>query len=257
MSSPLVKTIADDNDIPTIQPEDKDQILALLQQYGDFDAAVVVAYGLILPKAVIDYFPLGMINVHGSLLPRWRGPSPIEAAILNGDEKTGVSLMQISPSMDTGDVYISEAVSIDDATKPGLYQELSNLGAKVLSDNLEAILNQEIKPQPQDESLATYSQMIKKADGEIDWKKSAIDISREVRAYLGWPGSRVCINNNDVIITSVTVIEASGKPGSHFINENGDLIVYCGKNSLIINSIKPVGRQEISGQQFVRGYLQR
>ncbi|MEX0919803.1 MAG: methionyl-tRNA formyltransferase, partial [Candidatus Saccharimonadales bacterium] len=223
---------------------------------GHFDAAIVVAYGLIIPQEVIDYFPLGIINIHGSLLPRWRGPSPIEAAILNGDDKTGVTIMKISEKMDAGDIYLSKELQLDNTiTKPQLYKELSHLGANLLVDNLPPILEGDIEAKAQDESLATYSHMIKKEDGLIDWNKSATDISREVRAYLGWPGSRTSINYNDVIITSVTVDKSDGKPGDFFVNSSGDLGIYCGKNSLIINSLKPAGRKEISGSEFARGYL--
>ncbi|MEX0934619.1 MAG: methionyl-tRNA formyltransferase [Candidatus Saccharimonadales bacterium] len=256
VSPPQIKTLAQEHKLKLSQLQHKSEVLETVKSFGHFDAAIVVAYGLIIPPEVIDYFPLGMINIHGSLLPRWRGPSPIEATILGGDDKTGVTIMKISEKMDAGDIYLSKEVQLNDVvTKPQLYKELSDLGARLLADNLESILEGDIQPKPQDESLATYSHMIKKQDGIIDWDKPATDISREVRAYLGWPGSKASINYNDVIITSVTVHKASGKPGDFSVNSDGELIVYCGEDSLIISSLKPVGRKEISGSEFARGYL--
>ena len=252
---PLVKDIATKYDIPIIQPESKDNIRFLLKPY-DLSIGVVVAFGMILPKEAIGYFEYGLINAHASLLPRWRGPSPIEAALLHGDDKTGVTLMQIAPEMDSGDIYTQEEISLSgDETRLSLYDELSKMSASMLNNNLPKIIEGSMQAQPQDDSQATYTKLIKKSDGYIDWSQPAEYIERSIRAYLGWPGSRATIEERNATITAAHITPLTGPAGTPVVTEDKQLAIYCGKDALIIDSLTPAGKREMSGSDFARGYL--
>lgn len=253
---PLVKQIANEHQIPIIQPAAKHEVLPLLKSLDlQIDAAIVVAYGMILPPEVLNYFPSGMINVHASLLPRFRGPSPIEAAILEGDNQTGVTLMQLAAQMDAGDIYTQKKIALNkNETRPELYSQLSQIGAELLVECIDNIISGEIPPQPQNEEEATYTKLIKKSDGIIDWSLPATTIEKSIRAYLGWPGSRTTLMDRDVVITSVSVVHEKGKPGDATRSGDGNLLVYCGKDALIIKTLIPAGKKEMTGADFLRGH---
>ncbi len=164
---------------------------------------VVAAYGQILPQSLLSLPPRGCLNVHGSLLPRWRGASPIQAAILAGDDVTGVTIMRMDAGMDTGPVLVRRSTPItDEDSAPELEKRLSTMGAKLLVDALPSYLDGLLAPVPQDESLATYAPIIKKSDGLIDWSRSAVEIWRASRAYKPWPGSYSYWNGRLVKIIS-------------------------------------------------------
>ncbi len=177
--------------------------------------AVLAAYGKILPQEVLDQFPLGIINVHPSLLPQYRGPTPIEQAILGGVAKTGVSIMKLTQKMDAGPIYKQKTLHLSGGeSKAELAASLQRLGAELLLEVLPEIINGSLSPRQQPHpDRTTYSKLLKKSDGEIDWNKSAVRIEREIRAYLGWPGSRAKIAGKDVIITDVTVVDQTGRAG--------------------------------------------
>lgn len=231
----------------------------MLQSLGiKIDAAVVVAYGMILPQEVLEYFAKGMINVHASLLPLYRGPSPIEAAILGGDSHTGVTLMQLEAQMDTGDVYTQKKISLNgDETRPKLYDQLSRIGAELLVECIDKIVAGEILPHPQDDAKATYTKLIQKSDGIIDWSLPAAVIERTIRAYLGWPGSRTTLMGKDVVITSTRIVDSKGEMGASEPNEAGELLVYCNKDAIIIETLIPAGKKEMTGAEFIRGYYKK
>lgn len=253
--APIIKTVAESHGIPVIQPASKDELLPLLEAY-EVDMGVVVSFGMILPAEVIDFFSGGLVNVHASLLPKWRGPSPIEAAILAGDNVSGVSIMRLEERMDAGPVYgFAEMPLAPEITQGEAYEELSQLGAETLTALLPGIINGEIDPIPQDEDSATYCKLIKKADGAIDWSKPALEIERQIRAYLGWPGSYGKIAGLPVTVTKVELLPTKGPAGKHFITESKELAVYCGQDALIVKSIKPAGKREMSGKDFLHGYL--
>lgn len=255
IEAPAVKQLATKHGLPVIQPRTKTEILELLRAYGPIDMGVVVAYGMILPPEVIRYFPLGLLNIHASLLPAYRGPSPIEAAILNADEQTGVTLMQIEPKMDAGNIYTRRKVPLTgDENRVVLYRDLSKLGAQLLTDSIPKILDKKIVSTAQDESLASYTKMISKSDGEIDWSLPASQIERQIRAYLGWPGSYAQIWGRRVTITSAKVIDAFGPPGEPFIASESELAIYTSHQALVVNSLIPAGKHEMSGSDFVRGH---
>ncbi len=217
--------------------------------------AVLAAYGHIIPQFVLDQFPRGIINVHPSLLPAYRGPTPIEQAILDGATKTGVSIMRLTAGMDEGPIYKQKTIHLTGKeTKIELAEQLHRLGSKLLVEILPAIADSVIKPRQQPHpDRATYSHLLTKADGIIDWRKSALQIEREIRAYAGWPGSHTKLANKDVIITSASVVAQQGKPGQILV-EPKKLLIFCGHDALQINCLKPAGKPVMSVQAFLAGY---
>jgi methionyl-tRNA formyltransferase len=206
----------------------------------------LVAYGKIIPKRIIDIFPHGIINIHPSLLPKYRGPTPIEQAILDGASKTGVSLMQLAPEMDAGPVFTQEEIALKGTeSKEELAEQLLQTGAKLLAANIHAILDGSLKPTSQDDSDATYTQLIKKQDGLVEWNKPAEQLEREVRAYLGWPKSRAEIFGHETIVTKARVAKD---------HEDGGLVIQCKPGWLEIQELTAPSGRTISGTEFLRGY---
>lgn len=231
--------------------EDKEEELHSLKP----DIGVLVAYGRILPKTVIDIFPYGIINIHPSLLPQGRGPTPIEEIILSGKNKTGVSIMQVAEGMDEGPIIAQQAIDLTGTeTKQELADRLLTLGCRLLIKCLDDILSGKAKPLPQSENEASYTKKISKEDGIIAWDKPAILIEREIRAYAGWPKSKAKINDVDCIILDADVLEAESKPGEIKTDKN-TLIVGCGKNSLTIQRLQPSGKKPMTAGEFIRGYI--
>jgi methionyl-tRNA formyltransferase len=254
LTYPAVKRIALASGIPVLQPPKVSEISDKLRHLNP-DAGIVVAYGKIIPASVINLFPGGLINVHASLLPRYRGASPIEAAILAGDEAAGVTLMQIDEGMDTGPTYDAAKLQLAGTeTKHDLYEQLAELGADLLSAKLSHILDGTIVPIPQDNTYATHVGLIQKDDGRIDWSKPAQTLEREVRAYVGWPGSRTHLAGTEVTITAARVSPKDGPAGTPYKSPSGELAVYAGSGSLIIDTLKPAGRREMTGPEFLAGH---
>jgi methionyl-tRNA formyltransferase len=254
LTTPAVKRLAVAKQIPILQPTRVAEATAGLRQLKP-DAGVVVAYGKIIPESVIELFPRGLINIHASLLPLHRGPSPIETAILEGYQDTGITLMQIDASLDTGPTYDQSKLQLTGSeTREDLYEQLAELGADFLSAKLANILEGNIVPLPQDSKHATTTKLIAKDDGRIDWSKPARRLEREVRAYLGWPGSRAEIAGVDVTITAARLLPQAGPPGKPFKTAGGELAVYAASDSLIIDRLKPAGKREMSGPEFLAGH---
>ena len=205
-TEPPVKTYAREHDIPVWQPDTlrdiADNIRALQPVAG-----VLVAYGKIIPQSIIDLFTPGIINLHPSLLPRWRGPSPIEAAISHRDSKTGVSIMQLEAGMDSGPVYAQQTISLDGTeTKPQLYEQLFSLGNDMMVRILPAILSGELQPTPQDESQASYCSLLSKDDSLLDpTAMTALEADAHIRAHLGFPRSRITLGEHTLIVTRAHV----------------------------------------------------
>ncbi len=218
---------------------------------------VLVDFGVIVSKEVIDYFPLGIINSHFSLLPEWRGADPITFAVLSGQAKTGVSLMLLAEKMDTGKLIAQKALRIKPGTTtPGLTDELISLSNKLLLEYLPDYISGKIKPKAQPlKNGATYSRRLTKADGNIDWAKTAQQIERQIRAFLGWPGSRTTIAGKEVIIlkASVAKIDSDKQPGQAFVH-NKNLAIKCADHCLVISKLKPAGKNEMTGQAFIAGH---
>ena len=215
---------------------------------------VVIDYGIIIPQAVIDYFPLGIINSHFSLLPRWRGADPISFAILSGDSETGVSLMRIVSALDEGPLLAQESLTVaPDATTPSLTEELIHLSDQMLSKYLPQYMDGQLGPVPQPADGATYSRKLEKSDSQLDFNKTAVELEREIRAFTGWPRSRMRIGGTDVVVTKAHVAEGSGTPGQIW-RQDKSLGVYTSGGVLVIDSLIPAGKKEMPTAAFLAGY---
>ncbi len=280
--------VAARHNIPLLTPAKPADILESLRSMKP-DAAVLVAYGRIVPQSIIDVFPHGIINIHPSLLPLHRGPTPIESVILEGATRTGVSIMSLQQKMDAGPIYGQSEVSLGGTeTKQELANLLLDLGTKMLTELLPGILDGTIVALPQDHSHANYDQLIKKEDGALDFRKPAVQLEREIRAYAGWPKSRTTLGQTEVIVTSADAVASnkprselssdsrlsgresisfykklsrksttgqapSNKPGTIFKTPDSEIAVITGEGILLINSLKPAGKREMSAQEFLAG----
>lgn len=248
-----VARIAAQHGIPVIAPpkltKAKDELMSF-----DAEAGILAAYGKIVPTSIIGVFPSGIINIHPSLLPKHRGSTPIETVILDGELETGVSLMGLAEKMDDGPVYAQQIVPLrGDETKQALADQLLKLGSNMLITHLPKILDGSLAPSAQDEAQATYTDKIDKNDSELDFKKPAGELEREVRAYAGWPRSRAKIGTTEVIVTAAHATSARGTLGALFINGR-QLGLHCSEGTLIIDSLVPAGKKEMTGAAFLAGY---
>ena len=228
------------------------------------DLGVVVAYGEIIPKDILDLFPLGILNIHPSLLPKYRGPSPIQATILNGDKETGVSIIKLDEKMDHGAKLKTQNLKLKtDDTYVSLSQRLAMAGAQLLIDILPDYLVGKIKPVPQDDARATFTKIITKEDGRINWQKSAEEIERQIRAYAPWPGcfSEFVVNGKKINVKIIEAIHELPLQDDNQTNigqfsiQNGQLFVQCGHGALLIEKIQPEGKKEMTAKEFINGYL--
>ena len=213
----------------------------------DADMAVVAAYGLILPKPILDAPKRGCVNIHASLLPRWRGAAPIQRAILAGDEMTGVTIMQMDVGLDTGPMLLKRDVRIDRKTAGQLTEELANLGANALLN----WLNEPTAPEAQPEDGVTYAAKVDKAQARIDWSKSATEIERQVRAFVPAPGAWFEVNDERIKLLEAEVTEGSGKPGELL---DDDLAVACGEGSIRPLRVQRAGRGAMTAGELLRGF---
>jgi methionyl-tRNA formyltransferase len=254
LTIPAVKRLALAKKLKVLQPARVADIKPEITKLKP-DAGIVVAYGKIIPAGVLPSFPKALINIHASLLPRHRGASPIEAAILDGDDATGITLMQIDPGMDTGPTYVQSKLQLAGTeTRLELYERLAETGAEFVAAKLTAILSGNIVPIPQDNKHATATRLITKADGRLDWSQPARRLEREVRAYLGWPGSTAEIAGAQVTVTAARALGQSGTAGRAFKTRGGELAVYAGQGALIVDQLKPSGKREMTGPEFLAGH---
>lgn len=224
-----------------------------IKSYG-VKAAVLAAYGKIVPKEVLDLFEIGIINIHPSLLPKHRGSTPIESAILNGDLETGVSIMRLAPEMDAGAIYGQQSIKLSGhESKQELVDRLDSLGQELILNNLEAILEGRLKPLDQPSEGATYDSLITKEDGLINWQEPWTIIDRKIRAYAIWPKARTTIGTLDVAILKAHFENHEGEPGK-YTNRDGSLGVYCQDGLVLIDQLLPAGSRTMSGRDFVLGY---
>lgn len=252
-----IEIAAESHGIPVIAPEslkseDTRKNLANFKA----DAAVLVAYGKIVPQTIIDIFPRGIINIHPSLLPRHRGSIPLESVILTGETTTGVSVMALHAEMDAGPVYAQQTIELSGAeTKAALADKLVSIGKDLLLQNLPAILDDSLTPKDQDHTKATYDQRIDKSMSELDFQtKSAETLAREVRAYAGWPRSRCTIGTTEVVVTEAQALtEPSGVPGTLWL-DGKQIGIYCSSGVLQIEKLIPSGKKEMSASSFMSGY---
>lgn len=254
-----VADIAKEHDIPLYLPNRPSEIIEDLISLNP-DIAILVAYGRIINQEVIDIFPQGIVNIHPSMLPKYRGPTPIESAILNGDTETGISIMQLTAGMDEGPTYVQKPLTISKGwTKFRLYRDVAYWSTQLFFEHFPAILDGSLQPVTQDHSKATYSRLIKKSDGIIDWKnKTAEQIEREVHAYEGWPQSRTTLGGVEVILTNVEAMpHKRGKAGDLVFDDKGDvqsITVNAKEDCLYIWALKPLGKKEMPVKAFLAGY---
>jgi methionyl-tRNA formyltransferase len=250
-----IKISADARGIPTYQPKSvrKPESLEALQAFKP-DLVVVAAYGKILPTSILEMAPLGCVNVHASLLPKYRGASPITQAIANGDAECGVSIMQLDEGMDTGAVHAMRSIAIESTDTCGtLTVKLAELGAKLLIDQLKTILNGESVPQIQNNELATHAPLLSKEDGRLDFSKPATIIERQLRAHHPWPGSFTMFGETRVVITKASLSPEAGTPGTIIRADKHGLQVACGEQSLLIEQLKPAGSKIMDASAWVAG----
>ncbi len=241
-----IEVIAKAHNIPVLLPEKPADIMAELVDF-QAEAAVLVAYGKLIPQAVIDVFPKGIINIHPSLLPLYRGPTPIEQAIRDGVQKTGVSLMGLNSGMDNGPIYAQqEFVLSDNQVKLELTRKLLYAGGELLIKNLPAILDGSLTGKPQDEAAASFTSLLTKVDARLSVSKNAEELEREVRAFALWPKSKASFFGNDITVLKAQVIPEK--------NPN-ILVLECADKSLleITQLVAPSGKT-MSGADFIRGY---
>jgi methionyl-tRNA formyltransferase len=223
------------------------------------DLGVVIAYGKIIPDEIIDAFAHGIFNCHPSALPAFRGPSPIEAAIL-ADEPITVSIIQLSSEMDAGDILDQAELpgQTHDLTAPEIYNAAGLVGAELLIGIIRKLQNKTLVPTPQDHSLATFSTKISKADGLIDWNKPAIQIEREIRAYAGWPGSKTSLNDSDITITRAhvaAIAPARSIPcGTPLLTTDGSLAFQTSQGMLVVDRLKPAGKRDMTSGEYLAGH---
>lgn len=214
---------------------------------------LIIDHGLIVDQDVIDYFPLGIVNSHFSLLPKWRGADPISFAILNGDRETGVSLMVIVKELDEGALIAQRSVKLSSyITTPMLTEELIKLSYQMLVETLPDYIAGKIQPYPQPSTEPTYSRKLTKEDGVLDWAKTASMLEREIRAYIDWPRSRTKLGAKDIIITKAHVVNESGNIGDLYL-ENKRLGIYCSEGVLMIDKLIPAGKKEMPVSAFLAG----
>lgn len=240
-----VKTLAQAHDIPVIQPENFKSAadISQLKQFAA-DLMIVVAYGIILPKEVLAAPHHGCLNVHGSILPRWRGAAPIQRAIWAGDEQSGVTIMQMDEGLDTGAILAIESCPIStEETSASLYNKLAQLGPKALIKTLDQYHT--LSAEPQQDALANYAKKLSKQEAQIDWQLSAAQLARNVRAFNPWPMAfiRHQGDNLKVFRASVSANSLASKPGTVLqANEDG-LVVACGQDALVIHELQLPGKK--------------
>lgn len=254
MPSP-VKVLAEEKGIPVFQPaslrpEENQKLVSSLNA----DVMVVVAYGLILPQAVLVMPRLGCINVHGSLLPRWRGAAPIQRSLWAGDSETGVTIMQMDVGLDTGDMLhkLSCPITAED-TSASLYDKLAALGPQGLLHTLHLLATGNTKPEVQDESLVSYAEKLSKEEARVDWTLSATQLERCIRAFNPWPMSYIVIDDRPVKIWQATVIDkaANAEPGTILEATRQGIQVATGEGILNLISLQPAGKKAMSAQDLL------
>ena len=248
-----VKQFAREHDILVWQPEtlkDAD----IVQQIAELkpDLVVVAAYGLLLPKAVLEIPKRGCVNVHASLLPRWRGAAPIQAAIIEGDSQTGISLMQMETGLDSGSILASATIDIGAGETAGeLYDRLAALGGDLLVQNVGAILEGKLEAIPQESALITYAGKIRKQDAAIDWSLTAEQISRMIRAYDPVPGASFDLGGEIIKCWKAELVEAVEGPAGTIVAAGKEgVVITCGEGALRLTEVQCPGKRRITAAEF-------
>jgi methionyl-tRNA formyltransferase len=255
MLPPPVKVLAESHGIPVMQPvkvrhpEHIEEIRALKP-----DLIVVVAFGQILPKALLDIPTHGCINVHASLLPRYRGAAPLNWCIINGETETGVTTMMMDVGLDTGDMLLKRSTPIDpDEDTSSLHDRLSQIGADLLGETLDELAAGRLAPQKQDDTLTCYASMLKKEDGQIDWSQDAATVKNLVRGMTPWPGAYSHLDDKFLKVYRVQTAAGSGAPGEVLKAGRDGIEIACGNGSVLIVELQLEGKKRLPAAEFLAG----
>ncbi len=264
LTPPAIKTTALQNNLKVFQPIKIKTTTEIIRSLKP-DLIVVIAYGQIIPPDILDIPTYGCLNIHASLLPKYRGAACLNAPILNGDEETGITIMKMEAGLDTGPILKQEKIKLNgQETLETVHDKLAVLGADLLIPTLRDFLAEKIKPKEQDESQASYVKTLKKEDGRIDWKKTAIEIERSVRAYNPWPGTYTLMTPSDGQESEYKIIKIlktehqpliinKYKIGEIF-RENNKLMVQCGQDALTILKLQLAGGRASTAEEFICGH---
>lgn len=251
-----VKEFAMEHDIPVFQPVKirEPEAVEYLSKF-QADVFVVAAFGQILPKSILDMPRLGCVNVHGSLLPKYRGAAPIQWAVINGEKVSGNTTMLMGPGLDDGDMLLKSEIELAaDETGGSLFDKLAIDGGKLAVKTIEALDRGEITPIPQDESQATHVGMISKDMGNVDWTKPAVEIERLIRGLNPWPSAFTFIDGKQVKLWSAAVVNGTGEPGTIIDVNKNVFTVACGTDALEIKELQLEGKKRMATGDFLRGY---
>lgn len=250
---PPVKVLALEHNIPVCQPTTlrNAEAVETLRAFGP-ELIVVAAYGKILPPDVLAIPPHGCINVHGSLLPQYRGAAPIQWAVLNGDKISGVTIQRMAEGVDTGDILAKAQTEIgEDETSGELFDRLMMLGAELLVDTIDKL--DTLTPEPQDEALATHAPMLQKEMGAVDWTKPASEVHNLVRGLNPWPAAYLTLDGKRMKLWRTKVVKANDLPGVLTVLD-GEMTVYCGSDAVQLLEIQPENGKRMRGSDYLRGH---
>jgi methionyl-tRNA formyltransferase len=256
LQAPPVKELALQHGIPVLQPV-KVRVPAALEELEAFrpELIIVVAFGQILPKALLELPRYGCINIHASLLPRYRGAAPINWCIINGESETGITTMQMDVGLDTGDMLLIRSIPVGAAeTASDLHDRLAPLGATTMAETLDLLRAGQLQPEKQDDSQTCYAPMLKKELGSIDWTKDAITIHRLIRGVTPWPGAYSVLDGKMLKVLRARVGDGSAVPGSVIAAGRNGLEVACGQGSIIIEELQLEGKKRLPAADFLAGY---
>lgn len=256
LSFPAIKKAALDLDLPVLQPKRVKNIVTELKAM-EADFIVVIAYGQILNETVLSIPKVACVNVHASLLPKYRGSACLQAPILNGDQEAGITIMLMDKGLDTGDILKQASIDLQgDESLEFIHDQLSEMGANILGNTLTDFAEGKITPIKQDETQSSYVKEIDKKDGEINWSKDALEIERQIRAYTPWPGAFTYLEGKLLKIIKAKTLEISDnnlKIGQIF-KENKGLAIKCGQNALLILELQLEGKKITSAESFLVGH---
>ncbi|PYI61515.1 MAG: methionyl-tRNA formyltransferase [Verrucomicrobia bacterium] len=218
------------------------------------DVIVVIAYGQILPRDVLEIPKIACLNLHASLLPRWRGAAPIQAAIAVGDQRTGITVMYMDEGLDTGDILLQRPGDIlPDDTGGSLHDRLAQIAPEALLESLRLLATGIAPRTPQDNTLATYAPKLKREHGKINWSESAEVIERKIRGFNPWPGAFTQIGGQNLKVFSATLVDLSGQPGE-ILRSQGQLVIAAGRGALSLGDVQLEGKRRMSAAEFLRGH---
>lgn len=255
MTPPPIKRLAQENNIPVIQPLKIKKEVETIKSLNP-DLIVIIAYGQIIPQAILDIPKFGCINVHASLLPKYRGASCLSAPILNGDKESGVTIMLMDAKMDTGPIIKQEKIILsENETGESIHDKLSALGAELLPVTLKKYIKGEIEPQRQDDKKVSYVQLTKKSDGYLNPQNDAKELERQIRAYYPWPGTFLKLENGEtikIISAKIKQKDEKHKIGEIFLSQES-LALSCGQDDLFILELQRENRKALPASEFLKG----